>query len=210
VSSSAVSIEHRYSQTEFCSPGGYTTSGSNSVTRFDTGKEIPLRPMLPRAVRDSAEKDRGGDDTCASDDTSERLDDSWIVHRIEGRWVADMFLEGPNACRGGEELELNLPLPQSFTGERALPLSWTALAKTYPYLTDATASPSGSFLAVRISDKLTLYRLRGGVIGEVVGQISGLPAGEMVMIRWATPSEATRWTRELPRLVPPKIRVVKS
>jgi hypothetical protein len=121
-----------------------------------------------------------------------------------------MFLEGPNVCRGGQELELNLPLPQSFTGERALPLSWAALAKAYPNLTDATASPSGSFLAVRISDKLTMYRVRNGAIGEIVGQISGLPADEIVMIRWATAAEAARWTRELPRLVAPKIRVVKS
>jgi hypothetical protein len=210
VSATTISIEHRYSQTEFCSPGGYATSGSNDVLRIDTGAGIPLRPMLPRSVRDSAEKERTTGETCAFEDSPERLDNAWIVHRFEGHWVADMFLEGPNACRGGQELELNLPLPESFTGERALPASWASLAKAYPYLTDASASPSGSFLAVRIGDKLTVYRLRNGAIGEVVGQISGLSADEIVMIRWATPSEATRWTRDLPRLVAPKIRVVKS
>ncbi|HEY0528415.1 MAG TPA: hypothetical protein VGD02_06275 [Gemmatimonadaceae bacterium] len=208
LSTSAMSIEHRYSQTEFCSPGGYATSGSNEVRRIGTGEAIPLRPMLPHDVREKAERERGTGETCAFNDSPEQLDSSWIVHRFEGQWVADLFLEGPNACRGGEEFQLNLPLPISFTGEPPLPKAWDSLAAANPGLTDATVSPSRGLIALRFSDKLVVHRLRDGQAGEAIGTIHGLSSGELVMIRWASVAEVARWTHELPSLVPPRIRVV--
>ena len=208
LSATAISIEHRYSQTEFCSPGGYATSGSNSVLRIGTNDPIPLRPLLASDIRENAEKERGGEEGCAFDDKPERLDDSWIVHRNEGRWVADLFLEGPNACRGGSEYDLNLPLPSTFSGEGPLPMEWNALARDRPGLSDAMASPSGAFIALRAEDSITVHRLRGGKIAERIGRISAPWTDPAVMIRWATPAEAARWSRELPRLVAPKVRVV--
>jgi hypothetical protein len=208
LSPTVMSVEHRYSQTEFCSPGGYTTSGSNDVFRIENNKSIPLRPMLARAVREQAEKERGGDETCAFNDSPAQLDSTWIVHRFEGQWVADLFLEGPNACRGGQELELHLPLPISFTGEPPIPKAWDALTAANPGLTDATVSPSRRLIALRFSDKLKVYRLTNGQIAEAIGTIRGLSSGEFVMIRWASPAEAAHWTHDLPSLVPPRVRVV--
>jgi hypothetical protein len=166
--------------------------------------------MLPHDVREKAEKERGTGDTCAFNDSPEQLDSAWIVHRFEGQWVADLFLEGPNACRGGQELELHLPLPVSFTGEPPLPKAWDSLAATNPGLTDATVSPSRGLIALRFSDKLIVYRLKNGQIAEAIGTIRRLSSGEFVMIRWASPAEAARWTRDLPSLVPPRIRVVSG
>jgi hypothetical protein len=208
LSATAISIEHRYSQTEFCSPGGYATSGSNSVLRIGTNDPIPLRPLLASDVRENAEKELGGEEGCAFDDKPERLDDSWIVHRNDGRWVADLFLEGPNACRGGSEYELNLPLPTTFSGEGPLPKEWSALARDRPGLSDAMASPSGAFIAFRAGDSITVHRVRDGNIAERIGRISAPWTDPAAMIRWATPAEAARWSRELPRLVAPKVRVV--
>ena len=209
VSATALSVASRYTQTEYCAPGGYATSGSNAVLRFGTDSSIALRPMLTPAVRRKAERARKGDEeNCAFKDTPERLDDSWIVRRMKGRWVADLWMDGPNVCRGGSEYEMNLPLPRSFTGEPPLPAPWSALEKAHPGLTDASASPSGAFVMLRDADSLVVHRLRAGRVAEALVRVGGLAYMDVVMLRWATPAEAARWSRELPAIVPPTVRLV--
>ena len=211
IGATAISVEERYSQTEHCAPGGYTTSGTNSVARFGTDSGIALRPLLSPALRRRAERNRGGDEeSCAFDDSPERLDDSWVVRRAPGRWVADIWLDAPNVCRGGEEHELSLPLPRSFTGERPLPVAWDAFAKRHPGVTDASPSPSGTWVLMQWNDSITVHRVRDGRVGERVARADSVGYASVVMMRWATAAEAARWRRELPALAPPTVRVVAS
>jgi hypothetical protein len=207
LSATAIGVEHRYSQTEYCSPGGYATGGSNSVLQFGTTRQIALRPLLTPSARRDAAKLGGGDQGCAFDKDPERLDDSWIPKRAEGRWVAVLWLDGPNVCRGGSEYDLNIPLPRSFTGEQASPVRWRALVRENKGLTDAIGSPSGAFVALRVNDSLTIRRVRDSHLAEVVGRVAGLSMYDVAMIRWATPAEAEQWTRQLPTLTPPAVRV---
>lgn len=208
LSATAMSVEDRYRQTEACAPGGYTTSGTNSVVRIGTDSSIALRPMLAPAVRRKAERQRGNNaDGCAFEDTPGRLDDAWIVKRQPGRWVADIWLDGNNACRGGREHELDIPLPRRFTGEPALPVAMSALEKAYPGTMDATVSPSGALIALLSQDTLTVHRLQGTHVGPPLVRVGGMAYGSFVMIRWATPAESLRWTRELPAQVSPTVRV---
>ena len=210
ISPQVVSMEKRYSQTEVCSPGGYATSGSNEVLKLGTKDSILLRPMLTSEVRAKAEKERGSEESCAFDDAPERLDDSWAVHRVKGRWVADIWMDGPNVCRGGTNYELNLPLPHSFTGDGPLPLTIAQLQKEYPQLTDAFASPSGSFVLMRTDSSLFVRRVRNGRLAGTLIQLPNAGFDEIVMVRWATKAETLKWSRELPRQVPPTVKVVLS
>jgi hypothetical protein len=211
LSATAMSVEKRYTQTEHCAPGGYATGGSNVVLRFGTDTAIALRPMLAPDVRRRAERSRHPDEeSCAMYDEPERLDDSWIVRRAPGRWVADLWLEGPNACRGGLDVELHLPLPRSFTGERPLRMGWEEFAKRHPGVTDASLSASGAWALLRWSDSMTVHRVRAGRVAERVVRVDSTGYGSVVMLRWATAAEAARWGRELPRLEAPRVRVVNS
>ena len=211
LSSRAVSVARRYRQTEYCSPGGYATSGSNAVARVDTNAALPLRAILSPRVRRETLRAFGTEESCASFEVTSRedvLDTQWIVRRRMGAWVADVWVDGPTACRGGSDIELAVPLPRSFTGDAPLPVAWAALAKAYPDLVDAVASPSGAYVALILPNAIRFHRVRAGRLAEPAG-VAGArdDYSRPVMIRWATREEAVRWTRELPRLTPPVARV---
>jgi hypothetical protein len=73
---------------------------------------------------------------------------------------------------------------------------------------DATLSPSGSYIALFMNDTLVIRRVSGGEWREVVGRIPLHTLADMAFARWASAAEAERWTRELPMLKPPTVRVV--
>ena len=99
-------------------------------------------------------------------------------------------------------------MPRHFTGEPPLPVAWSALAKRFPMLQDASVSPSGAFMLLLAPDTLTVHRLRGTSVGAPLVRADSIRYEGIVMIRWATAAEAARWTRALPTLVPPTVRVV--
>ena len=97
-------------------------------------------------------------------------------------------------------IEVNVPLPPSFTGAGALPVSFTELRAARPGLRDAGASPSGALVALLEWDTLSVARVLGGALAETLVRVPGVGNTDFVMLRWASGAEAARWRRELPAL----------
>ena len=209
VTATALSVESRYRTTESCSPAKYYTDGADAVTRFASDERIALRPLLAPAQRDFLARALSDTAGCGFDEemTADNADTAWAVRRADGAWVADVWVNGPIACRGGADVGLALALPPSFTGDSPLPVAWAELKRRIPDLRDAAASPSGAHLVLLVRDTLSLVRLRNGTIGEPLFQV---PVGwdeQVVMLRWASAAELARWNREIPALAEPEVRV---
>jgi len=209
VSPAALSVENRDQTTEYCSPGKYYTSGSNTVRRLTSDEQLPLRPLLAPPEREKLENEFAESAPCGFDDekTPDHVDSAWAVHRAEGRWVATFWVDGPIVCRGGTDVELSAPLPASFTGHGPLPVPWTEIKRLVPNVTDAAGSPSGAHLALLVGDTLSLVRVREGRIGEAVAKIPLGWSEQIVMLRWASPAEIEQWNRVIPTLAEPEVRV---
>lgn len=206
VSRTAIAIEGRGGQSEYCNPSGYTNEGFNRVLQLGTKRRIALRPLLTAKVRRAAEEAISANDGCAYDHAVERLDNAWAPERKAGRWVANLYMGGANSCRGGSDYEFEIRLPQSFTGEPPLSPAWTGIGANS--IRDATLSPSRSYIALFMNDTLVIRRVVGDEWMEVVGKVPLHTIASLVSARWATAADAERWTRELPTLKPPIVRVV--
>lgn len=214
VSPTVLSVMERYATTEFCSPAKYETSGSNSVTRFGSEEQIPLRPLLPPAQAAAVSKEFGGFDGCSfradedsTADSAAYVDNAWAALRDQGRWVASIWVNGPTACRGGTDIEQTIPLPLSLTGDAPLPIAWPEIARRVPGLADAAGSPSGGRLVLIAGDTLSLVRVRGGTVGDAELTVPVGYGERFVMLRWASADEAARWNRAIPALAAPVVRV---
>jgi len=207
VSANAIAMQSTYAQTEACAPGGYTTSFDNVVRGYAPDSPIRLFSLISR--RALAKAPVTSDGGCAFSD-AKSTDPSWVPRRSSGRWLVSTFIGGPNACRGGEDVEYELPLPQSFTGEPPLPIAWSALQRAYPSLHDASASPSRTLIALLVADTLIVRRVESGKLGAEIGRAALPSGGDAVMYRWATATESAKWSRDLPMLAPPRVRVVVS
>lgn len=211
-SPTVLSIEGRHSSTEFCSPAKYYTSGDNVVREFASGERIPLRPLVSKDV--SARLEQYFTDTLGCGFTDEnpggRVDSSWVIRRQRGAWVAELWIEGPVVCRGGQETEDGEPLPHSFTGDSPLPLEWSELVRSTPNAAAAAASPSGRYIVVQKADSLLLFRSSARQLGSPMLRVHIGYYEELAMVRWATRDEARRWNATLPALQPPRVQVVPA
>lgn len=209
LSETAIGIEQRYGDNEYCNPGLFTGDGSNVVRRLGTQRQIRLRPLLSQAAIRYLVR-HANDDACGGAGAhGPAIDESWTPHRQSGRWVVSIWRSVPNICGNGSAQDVDTPLPSSFTGETTLsPDEWKALKSESPGLRDASLSPSRSLLATIVTDTLIVRRMEKGRMGEVIGRVPGVRA-DVVMYRWATAEEARRWTLELPRLVPPRVNAVR-
>lgn len=208
-SPTVLSVEGRNSGTEFCSPAKYSTSGANRVTEFTSPTRVAVRPLLSKEASARLEQLLADPDDPV-ESPGGRVDSTWTIRRQQGAWVAQMWIDGPIAARGGYETEDGEPLPQSFTGDAPLPLPWSEVVRQLPNARDAIASPSGNHLVVHRADSLLIVRMNGGELGRVMLRVHIGYDDELAMVRWATPDETRRWNAELPALEPPKVRVVSS
>ena len=209
-SPTTLSLEIRHIGTDFCSPASYATSGANRVRRLDSNERIMLRPLLDSAALApllARFNDSVGCGYVAEDPAAE-VDSAWAIGRHEGRWVARLWVEGPNFCRGGQDTEGGPPLPASFTGDSTPPIAWTDVVRQLPNVFDAAVSPSGTHILARRSDSLMILPLKDGNIGAPLLTMHIGYDGELSMIRWATEKEAARWTRTLPTLQPPTVHIM--
>jgi len=201
----AIAIESRYSQTEACAPGGYTTSLDNLVRGFASTTPISLYSVVSRRELASAPATSEGGCRFSDGDSTP----NWLPRRSNGRWIVTTWSDGPNVCRGGEGAEYDFTLPQSFTGEPPLPIAWAALRRMYPSLRDASAAPSRAFIALVVADTIIVRRIERDRLGREIGRAQCPAAGTTpVMYRWATSVESAKWSRDLPRLAPPRMRIV--
>ncbi len=208
-SPTVLSIEGRNIGTEFCSPAKYSTSGSNVVREFTSLTRIPLRPLLSKEVSARLEgyfTDSDGTGFPA-ENPGGRVDSTWAMARQQG-WVAQMWIDGSIAARGGYETEEGEPLPHSFTGDAPLPIAWTELVRQVPNAGDAVASPTGDYILVRKADSLMLFRPTNQQLGQPLLSVHIGYEGSFAMVRWATPDETRWWNATLPSLEPPTVRVV--
>lgn len=206
-SPTVLSVEKRNSSTEFCNPAKYSTWGDNVVTEFGSRRRIALRPLLPRDA--SARLEHAFADPDAPDENpGGRVDSTWAIRRQESAWVAQLWVDGSIAARGGYETEDGEPLPHSFTGASPLPVEWAEIVRQFPNARDAVASPSGKHIVMQRADSLLVLRAKGRELGPVMLQIHTGYEGELAMVRWATPDETRRWNATLPGLDTPTVRVV--
>ena len=208
LSGTAIGLERRYGDNEYCNPGLFTGDGSNIVWRLGTQRQIRLRPFLsPNAIRYIVR--HADDDACGPHSHARAIDDNWAPRRKNGRWVVSIWRSVPNICGNGSEQDFDTPLPLAFTSDSTIPPDeWKALESEIPGLRDASLSPSGSLLATIVMDTLMIRRMREGRPAELVGRVGGV-TGDVVMYRWATPDEARRWTVELPGLEAPRVKVLR-
>ena len=208
-SPTALSVESRYTVTEFCSPAKYYTSGGNDVTRFATDERIPLRPLLAPPDRAALTKQLSESGACglAEEPAADDVEPGWAIRRDRGGWVGNVFVDGPIVCRGGSDLGLAVPLPASFTGDAPLPVAWADLKRQVPALRDGAGSPAGGHLALLVGDTLFVVRVRGGSVAETLVRVPVEWGDGFVMVRWASAAEAAQWNRVVPGLPEPVVRV---
>ncbi len=206
-----LSVEARSSDTEFCNPARYSTSGSNIVREFTSRTRVPLHPLLPADVSarlDSFFIDREGF-VYFADDPAANIDSTWGMRRQQGAWSARIWIDGPIVARGGQETEEGPLLPSSFTGDAPLPIAWTELVRQVPEAGDAMASPTGDYILVQKRDSLLLFRLTDKQLGAPLLSVNIGYDAELAMARWATRAETRKWNATLPALAPPTVRVTQ-
>ena len=210
LSPAAISVERRDTQTPACHPmGSTTTSGLNAVTRLGAGTPVALRSLLSPPVRAASERAFATAEGCTFDDdrSPELMDHAWAVHRAGGAWVADLWIDGPNACRGMHDIDLSVPLPASFTDAGTLPVPFDTLRARRPAVRDAAAAPSGTLVALLEGDTLAVVRVRDHALARTLVRVPGAGNANFLMLRWAGEAEVARWGRELPALRAPRIVV---
>ncbi len=208
-SPTALSIEARHRDTEFCNPARYSTSGANIVREFTSRTRLPLHPLLPADVSarlDSIFIDREGF-VYFADDPAANIDSAWGMRRQQGAWSARIWIDGPIVARGGQETEEGPLLPSSFTGDAPLPIAWAELVRQVPEARDTFASPTGEYILVQKRDSLLLFRMTDKQLGAPLLRVNIGYDEELAMVRWATRGETRKWNATLPALAPPTVRV---
>jgi hypothetical protein len=191
VSPTVLSYQLRARTTEFCNPGGYSTSGWNVVRQLTTNDRLALSRLLPaeawtqvrRALVDST---NGCSD---SDRIAEQLDSTWSITRGRGAWMVQYWLEGATACRGGQDVDFEELAVDSLTHELKLPIPWDSLRIQLPRVEDASSSPSGKYILVKQADSLAIVRFVAGRVGPPLVSIPMSYDERFVMIRWLRPDE---------------------
>lgn len=206
-SPTVLSVERRSSSTEFCNPAKYSTWGSNVVTEFGSQNRIALRPLLSKEASARLEQLFANSDF-PDENPGGRFDSTWAIRRQQGAWVAQRWVDGSIAARGGYETEDGEPLPHTLTGDSPLPVEWAELVRQLSNARDAAASPSGKHMLIQQADWLLILRVDGRELGPVMLSIHTGYEGELAMVRWATPDETRRWNAMLPALQTPRVTVV--
>jgi hypothetical protein len=208
VSGSVLSAEERYTLSEQCSPAKYYTNGANRVTPLADSTRVPLAPLVPRETWAAAISRLADNEGCgvSEDVFVEQADSAWVARRQKGAWVASVWFDGPIICRGGRDLELGIPLPDSLTGGTNHPVPWASLQQQIPGVRDAAFSPNGDYVVSLVHDTLALARMRNGRIGATLLRVPVSVDDAFVMLRWASETEIAEWNRILPAIPSPVVR----
>ncbi len=132
----------------------------------------------------------------ACGDTSNDEDMGWRVEHKSGSWrpYAHQSL-GFFECAA--DAPIHFQLPAAVTGDVMTPLDWKVIRSRIGDISDAFASPDGDMLIAITKSEMRFFEARKGVPGKL---LLTLPAGEMVMVQWATGTHVQDWTTELGKL----------
>ena len=80
----------------------------------------------------------------------------------------------------------------------------------FPLALEAFASPSGAYVLVREAHSAFLVRVEEGGMSDTMLEFPVEPDQGFVMVRWASPDEAARWTAAIPSLAEPVVKQIKK
>ena len=189
---------HTYSaQTEFCSPGRYTSRVHLSVV--DTlHKSLSLLESLAPARKVALTRQW---DAARTDCTFEESpDENWGIIRGTGEWVTDFSSSGPTVCRGDgmAEFEIRERIPPSIA--RSESTEWLLrLREVVPGLDDFFVSPAGDLVVVRTGDQLHAFTVEGVRLAGPIFGYTLSPHERVILAEWAVGTHVRRWSAELSR-----------
>ena len=212
VSPTVISVEERGMLTEFCSPAKYYSWGINTVNEFETGKRIALRSVLPESEWEKFNEHFPvhSEDEIQEDLSALDADTSWVLNRARDKWSAAFWQDGSIAARGGRDLDYTVAVPDQFTLDAPLPIPFESIKVRFPLALEAFASPSGAYVLVREAHSAFLVRVEEGGMSDTMLEFPVEPDQGFVMVRWASPDEAARWTAAIPSLAEPVVKQIKK
>jgi len=134
----------------------------------------------------------------AEDGSQPRLSEvEWGIVRGQGRWAALVQVPGPvSEAAHRSQTVAPLTLPASVVSHDTLAVPWEDIARALPGALDALTSPTGDFAAVMIDQRLKIYPLADGGIGETpLLEVELEPGETLVMAQWATDDYVPIWIK---------------
>jgi hypothetical protein len=205
VDDTIVAYAHRRSSTEFCNPAKYETSGANVVRRLDEDGDstsIALYALLSPQLRDSLHTKFSGDLDCAFTDST-GADRAWSLRHEEGAWRASAWFDGAIACRGGQDVPLDVPL--AFVRDTRLAMPMDSLRRATGAW-DAATSPSGRWTVLPSLDTLRVAHASATRVDPAALVVPMVPH-RIVMLRGLGAAEVERVQRTMSESRRPVVRV---
>lgn len=184
-------------QTEFCSPGRYTSR--TQLTVVDTLQHTPslmdlLTPARRAAVMRLWDEGKSG---CTFEETP---DENWGIVRGVGEWVTEFSSTGPTVCRGEgmADFDIRERIPAALA--RSEPAEWLSrLRRVVPSVDDYFVSPAGDLIVVRSGDELSAFTVERGELRDTMFRYRLRADERVILVEWATGSHVARWSAELVR-----------
>jgi len=147
-----------------------------------------------------------GTDSCVTDNLEDVEPNGWSLRHSRGEWRPSAFVQVGRVCTAFGDPKV--AVPHSLTHATPLPISWAALEKQLPGISDAYVSPGASVLLTVNFDKdsslanprivsVALFDFSKNTVGP---KLLDLPPSKIVMAEWATGRFVQSWTDSLTAL----------
>lgn len=216
-----ISISYFQGASEACDPRGGNTFKETWVQSPDdpvpsnangrANQQIPFDFHFGAAgrrawIRAISGRRPDGTDSCVTDNLEGMEPTGWSLKHFRGEWRTSAFVQVGRVCVASGDPKV--AVPRSLTHAIPLPISWAALERQLPGISDAYVSPGASILLAVSSDKdaspdnprivsVALFDFSKNTVGQ---KLLDLPPSKIVLAEWATGRFVQSWTDSLTAL----------